>query len=316
MNNRTLISLCITAALAAGPAVAQAADPVVVPDNGADQITALDGTIVWSNGSRLMRRSPSGTIAPVPGAPLTSHRGIDLGRNAEGDVVLTYLRCTTVTRCDPYVDDLAGNSVALKHLAPKRCVLATAPSVWASKLAYFLRCFKLRGPSNVPDAKRSGLFLRVGSGAPRRLWMPDGTTRFDLNSPPRIDLRGRTVGAVVGKRNKLAITQAIDARQQRVARVATQGNGGAQIVTGMALDSSGVLWTVTQGWTGEGEDAHATDDVISRLGSATCADSESIPIKGHTSFAQAIAVDGARMYLTTMDYGIVRHVFRPTFTCS
>ncbi|MEA2418781.1 MAG: hypothetical protein QOE60_987 [Thermoleophilaceae bacterium] len=315
MNRRTLISLVVGAALAAGPAVAQAADPVVVPHDWADQVTALDGTIVWAEGSQLMKRSPSGVIAPVPGAPLTSYSGIDLGRNAQGRVVLTYLRCTTVTKCDPYLDDLVGNTVALTGLAPRRCVLANAPSIWGSKMAYMLRCFKLKGRPGVPDATRSGLFVRIGFGAPRRLWLPDGTSRFDPNSPPRVDLRGTIVGAVVGARNKLAITQTIDATRQRVARVATQADG--QYVTGMALDGSGVLWTVTQGYVGDGEDSYATDDVISRLGAATCADSESIPSEGSTiRAAQAIAVDGATIYLTTTHSGIVSHVFMPTFTCS
>ena len=82
---RSLLTSLLAAALLAVPATASAADTLVAPDPAAQQITALDGTIVWVTGEfghqRLMQRTPDGTISAVKGARESrNYRSIDLGR--------------------------------------------------------------------------------------------------------------------------------------------------------------------------------------------------------------------------------------------
>ena len=48
--NKILIITAVVAAALALPAAASAADPVVAADPAAQQIAALDGTIVWVSG--------------------------------------------------------------------------------------------------------------------------------------------------------------------------------------------------------------------------------------------------------------------------
>ena len=68
--HRSLLTVLLTVAcLAATAATAAAADTLVAADPAAQQLTALDGTIVWVSGAfghqTLMQRAPDGTIAPV-----------------------------------------------------------------------------------------------------------------------------------------------------------------------------------------------------------------------------------------------------------
>ena len=106
----------------------------MVPGAVARQLTALDGTVVWLGGAfpnqTLMQRSPDGSVAPVKGAPKAAYRSIDLGHNASGKLVLTYLRCAGTKSCVAISDDLAGHRTSYKRLVPKRCELTSAPSRW------------------------------------------------------------------------------------------------------------------------------------------------------------------------------------------
>ena len=65
---RSLLTSLLAAALLALPATASAADTLVVPDPAAQQITALDGTVVWVSGKfghqKLMQRSPTARSPP------------------------------------------------------------------------------------------------------------------------------------------------------------------------------------------------------------------------------------------------------------
>ncbi|HEY0344472.1 MAG TPA: hypothetical protein VGC59_07485, partial [Solirubrobacteraceae bacterium] len=112
MQRVLLTSLLATAALAL-PATASAADTVVVSDPSAQQLTALDGTIVWVSGAfghqKLMRRTPDGVVAPVKGArQARSYRSIDLGHDSDGALRLTYLRCDSGSSCKALWNDLDG----------------------------------------------------------------------------------------------------------------------------------------------------------------------------------------------------------------
>jgi len=90
---------CLLAVLAAVCALAlpaaASADSVVVSGAKVENMAVLDDTIVWVTGNRgsqqLMRRMPDGTIGQVPGTSTASTYKVDLGRDADNDLVLTYL---------------------------------------------------------------------------------------------------------------------------------------------------------------------------------------------------------------------------------
>jgi hypothetical protein len=101
-THRFLLAFLLAAGLAT-PATAFAADSGA-PFPLARQVTALDGTIVWVTGElgrqTLMRRTPDGAIASVAGSPVArSYGSIDLGRDRDGRLLLTYLRCDAATPC-------------------------------------------------------------------------------------------------------------------------------------------------------------------------------------------------------------------------
>ncbi len=317
MLKRLLISSVLLAALAA-PGAASAADTVVVPGAAAQRMTALDGTIVWTTGTfpsqTLMQRSPDGTVAPVKGATTATYRSIDLGHNAGGELVLTYLRCAGNRSCVAISDDLAGHRVSYKRLVPKRCALTTAPSRWGSRVAYGLLCTKLTGKPNVHDAKRSGLFVRKNSAAPKRLRLPKDAVRFGADLVSRVDLRGTIVGATASDIYSYAFAQTVNGSNLRSSfAAASEGESDEQVV-GQSLGAGGVLWTLVDAvHTGDPNQAR-----ISRLVQGDCADTESMssPAEQESFRAEALAVDGSTLYLYVPGTGIVTHTFSPTFTCS
>ena len=316
MLKRLLISSVLLAALAA-PGAASAADTVVVPGAAAQRMTALDGTIVWTTGTfpdqTLMQRSPDGTVAPVKGATTATYRSIDLGHNAGGELVLTYLRCAGNRGCGAISDDLAGHRVSYKRLVPKRCALTTAPSRWGSRVAYGLLCTKLTGKPNVHDAKRSGLFVRKNGAAPKRLRLPKDAVRFGADLVSRVDLRGTIVGATASDIYSYAFAQTVNGSNLRSSFAAASEGESDEHVAGQSLGAGGVLWTLVDAvHTGDPNQAR-----ISRLVGG-CADTESMssPAEQESFRAEALAVDGNTLYLYVPGTGIVTHTFGPTFTCS
>jgi hypothetical protein len=318
MIKRLLVTTAFLVSLAT-PGLA-AADTVVVSGADARQLTALDGTVVWVAGSfpsqTLMQRGPDGTVAPVKGAPAARYPAIDLGHDGRGELVLTYTRCSGTGTCTAISDDLAGHRVSFKHLAPKRCTLSATPSRWGSRVAYGLSCDKLAGRPGVHDAKRSGLFVRTSSGAPTRLRLPKDATKFRIDRVSRVDLRGTTVGAALSDVYSYAFAQTVHATHLRTSfAAASEGESDEQIV-GQSLGAGGVLWTLV--------DAIHTGDpnvaIVSRLRSGDCADAESLPSppappEPERYRAEALAADGATLYLSVPGTGIVTHDFSPTFTC-
>jgi hypothetical protein len=86
-----LLVALLTALAAASTAPAAGAATTVVADPAAQDVTALDGTLVWISGtvgSRTLMQHDAGGDRPVAGArPADSYRSIDLGRDRAGAVV-------------------------------------------------------------------------------------------------------------------------------------------------------------------------------------------------------------------------------------
>lgn len=319
MLKRTFTSVLALAALAAAPAAAQAADVVVVPGAEAQRMTALDGTLVWTGGKfpnqTLMQRSPDGTVAPVMGAPTMTYRSIDLGHDGKGRLVLTYLRCTGTKDCKAISDNLAGTRVSYKRLVPKRCALTSAPSRWRDRVAYGLSCDKPSGKPHVHDRSRSGLFVRKGAGAAKRLRLPKDAVKFGVDNVSFVDLRGTAVGAAALDIFSYAFAQTVNGSSLRSTFTAASEGESDEHVVGLALGSGGLLWTLVDAThTGDPNEAR-----LSRLTGGTCADSERIvspPNEFDHYRAEAMAVDGTTIYLFVPGTGIVTHDFAPTFVCS
>jgi len=318
MLKRTLISALTLAALLATPAVA--ADPVVVPGVDAQKLTALDGTLVWRTGAfprqTLMQRTPDGTVAPVKGAPVAVYTSLDLGHDGAGDLVLTYIRCAGNASCKAYSDDLAGRRVSFKRLAPARCALTAAPSRWGARVAYARSCDTLRGGRRVHDPARSGLYVRTGANAAKRLRLPKDAVRFGIDAVSWVDLRGTIVGAAATDVYSYAFAQTVDAKSLRSSFASASEGESDEHIVGQSLGRGGVLWTLVDAiHVGDPNEAR-----ISRLAAGTCADSETlVNPPGPGAFegyrAEAMAVDGDTLYLQVPGTGIVTHVFAPTFTC-
>ena len=151
-----LVLLTFTAATAA-------ADTTISADPLADQVTALDGKVVWVTGA-----SGHQTLAGAASGPVAkAYRTIDLGRDANGKLVLTYLRCRTFSHCTAFRDDLNGHRTAFKGLAPHGCALSTAPSLWGKHRAYGLSCRR---------AGRSGLYVDG-----RHLRLPKDPRKYNVD---------------------------------------------------------------------------------------------------------------------------------------
>lgn len=321
MTKPLLATIVALATLTAAPAAAEAADTIIVPDVQAHQMTALKDNVVWVNSDRmLMRRDSEGRVMRVPGAPVANYRSTDLGLTGSGRLVLTYLRCGSNGRCQAYSDNLAGRRSRYRRLAPRRCKVSTAPSRWRQRVAYGLDCDKLAGRAGVHDARRSGLFVRKGSGAAKRLRLPPRPT-WSAASIERlnwVDLRGTTVGAVGGDDVVMtAFSQTVNRSRLRSQFVAGSEGLTVEWVRGMALGSGQALWTLAHS-IHEG-DPNVTK--INRLGADGCASTEPItstpgPGPEYGPFAAgAMAVDGRTMYLYLPGTGIVTHDFDPTRSC-
>src|SRR3954449_8695782 len=168
MRTRMLLATLIALLAAAStPRAAHAATPVVA-DPAAQDVTALDGTVVWVSGAAgaqtLMQRDASGP-RPVPGAPIArAYRSIDLGHDRAGGLVLTYVRCPASGACAVRRDDLRGHRTSVRGLTLTRCSLSTAPAVWRTNVAYGLLCRKRDGRTF--DAGRSGLYVKADGRSP------------------------------------------------------------------------------------------------------------------------------------------------------
>lgn len=296
-----------------------------MPGAVAPRMTALDGSMVWINGgssfTTLMRTDPTGQVSPVKGAPVGPYRSIDLGRDVNGDLVLTYLLCAG-GHCRAYADDLNGHRTLFKRLVPKRCELTAAPSMWRDRVAYGLDCSRLRGAPGVHDRPRSGLFTRKGTGPAKRLTMPVSARRYGIAHVRRVDLRGTTIGAGVqpyalqGRYFGEYVTYAQSTsgkllRSRYVFDPSDEGDSQGLTLDGLALGAGSRLWTLNG--TVPGISPYEATIVRSGL---SCADLEILVNPSPTSTAPyAMAVDGATIYLYVPGVGIVTHAFAPAAAC-
>ena len=311
LAQRSTLLACTVAALAA-PGVASAADTVVAPDPAAHQVSALDGTVVWVSGAYgdqvLMQRTPAGVIARVKDAPRAGYGSIDLGRDRKGKLVLTYARCGK-NDCTAKRDDLDGKRASFKNLTPKRCRLNGAPAVWGTRLAYGLYC---RTPKKRADVKRSGLYVKNGSGSPRRLRLPSDVSKYFATGIGAVDLRGTRVAAIAWlDSSAYAFTETVNGNGMRSLNVAASEGDSERTATGVSLGKSNAMWTLsTSEYPGEPNRANI------RKVSRTCYRSESLvnpsgPNQEQGFPATDLAVDHTTLYLVVPGTGIVKHDFAP-----
>jgi len=310
---RSTLVACAVGALAA-PGVASAADTLIAPDPAAAEVAALDGTVVWASGAfgeeQVLMQRAGGVIRRVKDAPRAYGYGsIDLGHNTKGRVVLTYQRCSK-TKCTPIRDNLAGQRVSYKHLTIARCGLTAGPAVSGTRVAYGLYC---RTPGNRPDDKRSGLYVKNGSGSPRRLRLPADAVRFGVTNINAVDMRGTRVAAIAADVYEYAFTETVNKNGLRSLRVASSEGEQDQQAKGVSLGTNNAMWTLVESQIVD----EANRANIFKV-SSTCFTRESIvnpPGKPEGFVATHLAVDRTTLYLVVPGAGIVQHDFVPQTEC-
>jgi hypothetical protein len=310
MLKRTLLLAGAVAALAAP--CASAADTTIAPDAKAPgTMTALDGTLVWVTGAfgaqRLMQKTATG-IAPVPGAlTVKSYPSVDLGHDAHGALVLTYLRCRKGAQCVAVRDDLHGHRAGVHGLTPAHCALSAAPALWRTRVAYGLDCHG--GPF--------GLWVKTGSAAARRLPRPHDAVKFGSKEITAVDLRGTRVGALAADIYEYAFSETVTGTGRQYFLAAASEGDSDEHVQGLALGAGGGLWTLNDA-------SHVGDPneaVISRLDPAGCLQSEELinpvgPNDEEGYRANGLAIDGESLFLAAPGIGIVSHEFTPAQACA
>jgi hypothetical protein len=308
MLRLVLTSLAAAAACLAPAAAAASAAVVVAADPAAQQITALDGTIVWVSGEfghqRLMQRAPDGTISAVQGTrEARSYHSIDLGRSRDNGPLLTYLRCDAGSSCKALWNDLDGRRATYRKLTPPRCSFSTAPSQWRTRVAYGLDC---RGSAR--NRARTGLYVKSGRRAPRRLPRPRDAVKFGARSIESVDLRGTRVAAVTADIYEYSFSQTVGGRGMRWFLAAASEGESDGNARGLAIESASTHWTLTlSGHTGDPNEAlvlRQTGDCVQRERLISRPDDEDFK-------ATDLAVDGGALYLLRPGVGIVAHAFTP-----
>jgi len=277
--------LLATVALMLAPAAALAADTTVAADPLADQVTALDGKVVWVTGTSGHQR-----LAGTPSPPeAKAYRSIDLGRRKDGKLVLTYLRCRTFSHCTAFRDDLNGHRRAFRGLAPRGCALSTAPAVWGKRLAYGLGC---RKPG------RSGLYVDG-----RRLPLPKDARKFGVDEITSVDLRGRRVAAVAADIYEYAFSETVGGKQRHSYFVAASEGESDEHTRGLALGAGVALWSLVNA-----EHTGDPSQTVIYKGIGSCLQHETLTAPASAS---DLAADGSALYLVVPGTGIVKHDFTP-----
>jgi hypothetical protein len=312
---RSLLTSLLLAACLVAPASASAQDTLVAPDPAAEQITALGGTLVWVSGpfgsQRIFQRTPDGTIAPVKNAPRSrSYRSIDLGRDSDGKLRLTYLRCDTSSTCKALWDDLDGRRATFRNLEAPGCKVNTAVSQWRTRVAYGLAC-----TGSAANRKLTGLYTKNGSRRPVRLPRPRDAITFGVTRIESVDLRGDRVAAVAADIFEYSYSQTVGGRDMRAFLAAASEGDSDENARGLSLQSASTHWTLTDS-THTGDPNTAT--IFRQAGG--CLQREplvSAPNATREFEVTDIAADAGTLYLLTPGAGIVTHTFTPdpTLTC-
>ncbi len=310
---RSLLTSLAAAVLLAVPATASAGT-LVAPDPAAEQVTALDGTIVWVTGEfgrqRLMQRAPDGTISAVEGTrEARDYRAIDLGRDSDGKLRLTYLRCDAGAPCQALWNDLDGRRATFRNLALPGCAVDTAPAQWRTRIAYGLYC---SGSAQKRD--NTGLYVKHGSRKPVRLPRPKDAIRFRITQIADVDLRSTRVAAVAADVYEYSYSQTTAGRDMWSAFVAASEGESDEHVRGIALGRANVHWTLTNS-------IHVGDPsqaIIFRQQGDCLQRERLVSPPGVDAFAATgLAVDETAIYLIVPGRGIVTHTFTadPSLTC-
>jgi hypothetical protein len=300
---RSLLTCLVAAAVLAVPATASAADTLVAADPAAQQIAALDATVVWVSGpfghQKLMQRTSDGAIAPVKGAPESrSYRAIDLGRSRSNTLVLTYLRCDAGAACKPMSDDLAGHRASFHNLTRPGCTVNSGPSQWRHNIAYGLFC-----TGSSANRQRSGLYWKADGRAPRRLPLPKDAVKFSITNVESVDLRGTRVAAVAADVYEYSFSQTLAGRDMQSFFAAGSEGDSDESARGLAIQSAAAWWTLTDA-------AHAGDpnETIIVRQFNFCTQRERLLSDENADFAATdLAIDGTTLYLLVPGTGIVTH---------
>ena len=300
----TRFVLAVLALLALAPAAARA--DTIVADPAAQQVTALNGTIVWVSGDKaqtLMQHDATGD-RPVQGAPAAaSYRSVDLGLDARGRLVLTYQRCSSPSRCVVRQDDLHGHRTSMSVRLPSGCTMSVAPARWRTRTAYGVGC---------RASSRSGLYVKTGAAPARRLPRPHDAARYGVTQPTSVDLRGTRAAAVLSDIYSYAFAENTDRSGLRAhLSAASEGDSDAH-TPGLALGTGGALWSLTDA-------QHAGDPLqtVIQQQTATCSAYETITApEGDERYpAVDLAADGDQLYVVVPGTGIVTHTFAPARAC-
>ena len=285
----------------------------VPPDPDAQQVTALGGTIVWTSGAsggKLMHRDADGKVTQIGEA--TAFRNPDLGRDAQGRLLLTYARCTTLSKCTYVRDDLAGDAVRFKGLAPKNCAVSSPPAVWRSTVAYGLSCSKRVGGRRVADNARTGLYVKKGAKKAIRLSAPRNAKKAGSLMIDDVDLRGSQVAAIYADIYAFAVVQSTTGSLRRSTRVATSEGDGEQRSAGVVLGTGDVrIWSLSRSSHAESP----AQTIIHRI-AKSCDDYQTLTGASHDDHPLTdLAVDDGTLYAVDPGVGIVSHAYAKTAGC-
>jgi hypothetical protein len=311
---RSLLTSLIAAALLAVPAAASAADTLVVPDPAAQQITALGEQLVWVTGAfghqRLMQRTADGTISAVKGTrEARSYPSIDLGRNSDGRLLLTYMRCDAGGPCVTLWNDLDGRRATFRKLTIPNCTVSTAPSQWRTRIAYGLHC-----TGSAKNRKLTGLYVKTGSHEPVRLPRPRDAIKFGITNVGSVDLRGDRVAATAVDVYEYSYVVTVRGTVLRSFLAAASEGDSDEHARGLSLENELTSWTLT-----DAEHAGDPNEALIFRQAGNCLQRERLigPPDSQAFLATDIAADDASLYLLVPGTGIVSHTFTadPTLTC-
>jgi hypothetical protein len=212
-------------------------------------------------------------------------------------------------------DDLAAHRSAVKNLRLKNCELSTAPAIWGSRMAYGQACFARKNGRKVADNARTGLYVKTGSGKPKRLKTPKAASKAGAYDVSSVDLRGKNVAAIYEDISQIAVLERVTGATPVAFRTGGSEGDTDQRTTGLALAGTTRLFALTQS-------SHPDDPlqtVLHRQTSA-CRDYQTLTAtagsRGDAQYpAIDIAADGNAVYLVDPEVGIVTHTYTPSVGC-
>jgi hypothetical protein len=209
-------------------------------------------------------------------------------------------------------DDLRGHRASLPGLAPKGCTVGPV-AVWRARTAYSLFCGV--------DDRRSGLYVKSGKRAARRLALPAGIVKARLPELSSIDLRGRRVGGIACDCDISwhAFAEDLDGRNGVSFMVASSEGDSAGEAPGLALGPARTLWAlaVEEAIVNAPVPFNRIETTITRARGTRCIQSERVvsPPGDERPAAVDLAVDGQALYLASPGIGITEHRFAPERPC-